>query len=721
MFRNALFLCAGIVAVAPAFATTAPLPQAVSTAVGAGDYVAAETTLRESLRGKTIAPDQEEVFRAALLLEVIRETGADVMGRFAAKDAKRAAFLRAFANDAEWQEIYLGAGLVPHQTDVGIDVLYRIWAACRGKVKNKPLATALASVWGGGETAPSPNILLRNPSTHNPVWRYRFFEKRAAKGLLHPNYKKLRAWELRFVVGIPAQDWDDQSFQWAADNVNLPWDRYCDACWAAPYTDPSKFGDSVQSGLYNLPFTGMSDAETTQRNGGVCGALSHLGTVAAMAHGIPAYTCGQPGHCAYGFRVGRGKWIGGFGGPDGGMHNHIFGNQAPDSYLLMEEVFKDDAATSAAYRESICARAKEAVGDTEGAIDSWKKALGYTPLHPFFRAQLHRLMLAQGLTPDACYDYLGKLIPLYKGNGISAVNVAKDLAPVFNKLDDGRKVALYTAMHRMIATTPSSWASKYAEIFQSQFDALSTDRARGDLLASALGAYINCEDGTVFGQLLEWSVKELVGKGKADLFASAFSKAASTTKAVDGSDAKRLKSVSSAYGKAIAATEQARSALAFDVLTKAALKAMGSTFKAGALTKTGEMKGKPAKGVLFRPSSTCNWDTPALHQGIMTLAGGKCHSDKEKTPSFIAEIDKGAELTGCIIRKQDGNEDRMKKAVVYTSADGATWMPRATTDNMPKEWVVSFPAATMGKWVKIEFENEAPNFAHLSHFVIYTK
>ncbi len=53
--------------------------------------------------------------------------------------------------------------------------------------------------------------------------------------------------------------------------------------------------------------------------------------MAAQAHGIPAYPVGQPGHCAYGaaVRVKRGEWKGGFGGPDGGMHNHIFGGQAP--------------------------------------------------------------------------------------------------------------------------------------------------------------------------------------------------------------------------------------------------------------------------------------------------------------------------------------------------------------------------------------------------------
>ncbi|MFR4416542.1 MAG: hypothetical protein ACLT8E_03630 [Akkermansia sp.] len=39
----------------------------------------------------------------------------------------------------------------------------------------------------------------------------------------------------------------------------------------------------------------------------------------------------------------------GFGGPDGGMHNHIFGGQAPTSYLLMENVFADNAKADQAY------------------------------------------------------------------------------------------------------------------------------------------------------------------------------------------------------------------------------------------------------------------------------------------------------------------------------------------------------------------------------------
>ena len=124
---------------------------------------------------------------------------------------------------------------------------------------------------------------------------------------------------------------------------------------------------------------------------------------------------------------------------------------------------------------------------------------------------------------------------------------------------------------------------------------------------------------------------------------------------------------------------------------------------------------------MFRISTTSQYDAPAWHINITTPTGGKCHTAKEEKPHMIVELPKRESLTGCIIRKTDGNEGRMTKATVYTSEDGATWKPRESTDNMPKEWVVKFADGTPGKWVKVEFENANPDFAHISHFVIYTK
>ncbi len=713
-------------AAAAASAQSNALPADVLSAVDKGDFAAAKDGLIAFLKGRTIAPGDTASLQAAMLLEFLRETDADILTQFAAANKMHQKFLSEFARDPEWQELYLSAGLVPHKTAIGVDVLYCIWFKEKGEVKNKPLATALASVWGGGETAPPDALLKRDPNSNNPVWRYNFFQKQAAAGRLHPNYKNLRPWELRFTVGIPAQDWDDRSFAWCADNINLPWDRYQWSCWAAIYTDPSKFGDSVQSGEYSMPFSSESAAESTHVNGGVCGAMSHLGAFAAMAHGIPAYTCGQPGHCAYAVRPERGKWVGGFGGPDGGMHNHIFGSQAPTSYLLMETVFGDDAAIAKAYRQSWCARAIEATGDKAAAEKAWQEALATSPLHPFFRTQLHRLMLERGATEEEIFEYLHNTIPTYKGNGLSAVNMARDFDEVIAGMNNKQKLMLYRDMNRVIADTQTSWATDVGDMFSKQANTLTEGAPRERYMADAFSTYMKAGNGVIFGKVLDWAVKEFVEKGKAEVFSRAFVKAAETSAPEGaGQDAEAFKqAMKSSYNKAILAAEQARSIPAFQMLINAAEKVLGNETAAGALTKVGEMRGQPAPAThsMFRISSTNQWDKPYTHRNITTVKGGQCHTESEQKPTFVVEVGRSGYLTGCIIRKSDGNEGRMRKATVYTSADGATWMKKAETEDMPKEWAVTFPEGTQGKWVKLEIDNgEGKNFAHLSHFVVFVK
>lgn len=730
-FKRIGLLSLGLLPVVPAVAVTAvttaavatasELPAGLASAIDSGDYNKAQSALIAALKGKEISPASADVLHMAMLLEVIRTTDPVIMTEYAAGDKSKRKFLAEFAADADWLELYLGCGLVPYHTNVGIDVLYRIWKEEKGKVKNKGLAVALASVWGGGETDPNPPIAKKNPNRYNPVWRYNFFQKNAKRGVLHPGYKKLRPWELRFTVGIPQQDWDDESFEWALENINVPWDRYDYACWAAIYTDPSLFGDSVQGGMYNYPFANISWAEATHRNGGVCGAMSHLGCVAAMAHGIPAYTVGQPGHCAYGFRIKRGDWRGGFGGPDGGMHNRIFGNQAPTSYLLMETVFKDDATIEKAYRHSFCAKALEAVGDKEAAIAMWEKTLEISPLHPFFRASYHQLLKERGLTADQAYEYLSKLIVQYKKNGFASIDVVKDLKEQMNAMTDEQKANLYGKMHKMIAGTPSSWAVNIETVMKEQAESLKTDAARELYLAALFATHMGAEDATTFGKVLEWGVKTYVEGGQEAVFSKAFSKAAASAGKGGKKDDEQTKKMVAAYNKAIIAAEQARSAPAFRSITEAAVKVAGKCPVNIGLKAAKELPGKVAKAAMFRISTTCSYDTPAWHANIITPTGGKCHTAKEEKPHMVVELPERKSLTGCIIRKTDGSEHRMKKATVYTSEDGATWKPRESTDNMPKEWVVKFADGTPGKWVKVEFENPAPDFAHISHFVIYTK
>ncbi len=703
------------------------LPATVQKAIKSGDYNRVQKTILQELKGKKITPESPEVLEMAMLHSYISTTAPDLMTDFAARSKSRAKFLAEFSKDAEWQAMCLNCGLVPYKSDTGLDVLYRIWKSEDGKVQNKALAAALASAWGGGETDASPREKTRNPNKFNPVWRYHFFVKNDKKGKLHPNFKNLQPWELRFVVGNPWQDWDDKSFEYALENINMPWDQYNNACWAATYTDTSKFGDTVQGGMYNLPYSEQSQAEACHRNGGVCGAMSHLGCVAAQAHGIPAYTVGQPGHCAYAIRVERGKWIGGFGGPDGGMHNRIFGNQAPTSYELMETVFADDNNIKKAYDYAHCARAKAAMGDTEGAIKMWKLALDRAPLHPFFRSELAQQMKNKGITPEEAFDYLSKTTPLYQGHGFAAINMANDFADEIKAMNDDQKIQLYRLQHDVIATTKASWAVKCEELIQKQADTLANNKAKEKFLGNALASHMNAKDATTFGQLLEWSVKNYIAKGQEAIFSKAFANAVTaasdgkTTNSDDAEAAKtRLKSLTATYNKGIFATEQARSASAFQALTNAAQASCGPC--PINIKLKSNMAGKPLEAAMFRISTTCSYDSPIWHRNITTPTGGKCHTAKEKAPHMVVELPKRQFVSGCIIRKMDGNEHRMKNATLYTSEDGATWIPRQSTNQMPKEWVVNFDEGTSAKWLKVEFDNgNEQNFAHISHFVVYGK
>ena len=181
MFKRIGLLSLGLLPVVPAVAVMAvaassvasagELPADVKSAISSGDYNAVQSTLIAALKGKTISPDSADILHMAMLLEVIRTTDPAVMTEYAGESKSKCKFLAEFAQDAEWLELYLGCGLVPYKTKVGIDVLHRIWQVENGDVKNKGLAVALASVWGGGETDPNPPIAKKNPNRYNPVWR----------------------------------------------------------------------------------------------------------------------------------------------------------------------------------------------------------------------------------------------------------------------------------------------------------------------------------------------------------------------------------------------------------------------------------------------------------------------------------------------------------------------------------------------------------------------
>ena len=100
------------------------------------------------------------------------------------------------------------------------------------------------------------------------------------------------------------------SLEWALENVNVPEDQYPGSCWRNGYKLFNVYGASIHGPDYAMPFEGMYEGnhhQFTFEVGGVCGGLSHFGAFAALAHGVPAMTMGEPAHCAHLIMI-RGKW-----------------------------------------------------------------------------------------------------------------------------------------------------------------------------------------------------------------------------------------------------------------------------------------------------------------------------------------------------------------------------------------------------------------------------
>ncbi|MBQ8900630.1 MAG: hypothetical protein IJY72_06730, partial [Akkermansia sp.] len=84
-----------VAAVAPV-AVAAPatkLSPDVHQALVGGRYNQVQQLLTDALKGRKISPDSPQVLHEAMLLELIRTTGADVMSTFAASHPRKASFL----------------------------------------------------------------------------------------------------------------------------------------------------------------------------------------------------------------------------------------------------------------------------------------------------------------------------------------------------------------------------------------------------------------------------------------------------------------------------------------------------------------------------------------------------------------------------------------------------------------------------------------------------
>jgi hypothetical protein len=681
---------------------------------GAGDVGARWQTLRQS-RGYTLALAQAELVRA---------TGEEGVARILS-DAAGRSFVSAFLSDREWLESYLASGPVPEAAAAGLATLRDLWLADReaDAPKYRRIATAVALAFN---TEPQSRRLQgvtareKNPLT--ALARYTFFKESQKAGRLRPLFDNLAVWELRWVVCAPVEN---EALAWLQRNVNLPMDQFDDACWIPRYRGVNDFGNTIQGPLFYAPSRGHCNwAEDVALHGGVCGSLSTFGAFNAIAHGLPAMPKGQPGHCAYAFRVAPGEWVPAFGGPDGGAAYH-FWKDTFSSVWLADDAFADAGRMLESMRLAWQARRAAARGDAAAARAVYGLATAAQPLNwAVWQERIDACLADRGALGKAEWQALAD--GLLGGMAKHPAPLCELLAQVDEKalwpqLDAGERRALCLRVHDTVAANHrpgwTPWNMPEA-LLPRQLKGLGAQAEPGAFFGDVLTAYCRHPHEYFLGQLIDWGSQNLTKTpaGKEQFFA------ALTTALTSGAklDEKLRRNM---LNSAIRATEEARSVGGFQLLSEAA--AALSTAE-GALQLEVPEAGKlvSADGLLYL-SGFDGYDNPVNHRDVLREAGGFFHGQpskdsKDARPWAVVQLSATCKLTGLAIANRLSNQGRCTALRVFASTDERTWTPIATTDAFKQQWKVDLRDQKIrARWIKVENATPNSDAFHLRNICVY--
>lgn len=645
-------------------------------------------------------------YQRALAIHEVLRTGGDAAAELAAKP-EGATFLRAFLTDTAWMRAYLGTGFEPKPA--GLEVLRRLHAIePQAKPHARELMSAIAITYTASGYAENLTRMASAPRFRStPEGRYRFYRQAQEAGFLHRMFGSLRSWELCFVV---SSNCDDDSLGWMLRNINVPLGRLTDACWAVRYQGASAFGETIQGPLFYVPGRDhLNWAESVISQGGVCGSLSHFGAVAARARGVPAYTCGQPGHCAYAVRHARGEWVGGFGGPDGAPHFSPWGHNFAHIRAL-EAAFADDARAGRALTHLWRSRVPGPESRRAEALAA--ATASTTAFLPAWQERADLLAKDATLGKEAADRLVGELIGAFGQHTFPMSQVLARLEPrLIQGLDAEGRMALALRVQAAVGKGHESWSwdmpgdllARHSKWFQGG----DATRYFNQTLALHAGSK------HFFGQLSAWGTKNL---GKAadgtPLFTLALAEVVRMKASTLGDEA--LREVTKT---AILAASTARSSEAFSVAANAGARFASRSEPRGDLSSPGRLVSDKAVPWL---STTSGWDQPWSHLGVINGQGGQLHTDREKEPSLTVQLPEGVLLASVVVEKTRGNEHRLRRAKIQVSTDGATWFDAAETGACPDIWKPEFgDREVRARWVRLVALNEGDgDYLHLRSFLV---
>lgn len=220
-------------------------------------------------------------------------------GTFVASEFKDPEFTRWLLSKPEIFEKLLFANRPNAQT---LGIFYRIRAKENGQLPPPLLHLALGAALCADQFTPDECVA-----------RFDFYKNSFEKKALFPQFNTLEPWEAVLLLretesvlgGLENLAWG-QAHVDSKKNIT-PNNIAARACGFTPYRDKNKEGISIHRGnaFYdNKPTT----LKLYTEYGGVCGAVSKAACGYLKSKGIPCYTIGQPGHCAFVWKKPDGTW-----------------------------------------------------------------------------------------------------------------------------------------------------------------------------------------------------------------------------------------------------------------------------------------------------------------------------------------------------------------------------------------------------------------------------
>lgn len=606
---------------------------------------------------------------ALLQWSVEQAAGPEFMSELA-RDTQLAEFFEELTNNETWMRELLDSGPLENGPRV-LGFLSKVWIDDPGIVErpvDRSMATACA-------------LELRS-SDRDEDWmkaRYEYFRDHYADALLNTCYDDLATWERRFLArGAQYTSWTSpEALVFLRERICWPRSEYVRACWQAPYRSYNCFGDTVQGWLYYHPFRGSfrCDPEMTIEVGGVCGALSNMGASAAIANGIPAFTMGEPGHCAYAVQTAPGVWTPAYSlSWKRGLHSALF-RRTWSSHLLAQACFEQQESVHEAGDKKRLARWYESEGETNRADSAYRRALAINGLDEGLWTEYIDFGVRNQMEPGWWRQTIRSLQKsLLPDHPEPTWALLKDrvFAYIFKDESLRDRTSLFT---RYLDGTEGwgvgpRWNIEPAWTWMT--DRVGDERKQRQFVMNLLRDYIDSPD--VGPAYIAWASDRIQADESARKM---FEKVllSQTSRSGEGED-NVLKELART---ALPAAAEAHDLETFQRIGKAASRLYPPR---PSLAESGI---KPFDGVLLSSGGALKiwepgnrWDSPEAHWGVLEERGGNFHTQVGDLPWFEVELPQFGEIEGIILEGRSGQLHRADGARILVSNDGVEWTQVAT-------------------------------------------